>query len=116
MPVSISEAGAISLVVAVLMTASSATDSALAESSVPAALDSRPQLAGNSERSSTAKRPPRKGTERPIRSGEFIHEIMDSIRARSGDLCARYGGPTDCLDEAEVCLTMRDDKDSYIRL
>jgi len=41
---------------------------------------------------------------------------MDSIRARSGDLCARYGGPTDCLDEAEVCLTMRDDKDSYIRL
>lgn len=38
------------------------------------------------------------------------------IRAQSEELCTRYGNPTDCLEEAEVCLTMRDDEDNRAKL
>jgi hypothetical protein len=50
------------------------------------------------------------------RSGSFIYEIIDTIRARSGDLCMRYGSPADCLEEAEVCLTMRDMENNQVRM
>jgi hypothetical protein len=31
-------------------------------------------------------------------------------------LRTRYGNPDDCLEEAEVCLTMRDNDDNQVKL
>jgi hypothetical protein len=71
----------------------------------------------SSERSGSAKAPVRKPTrKRPDRSGNFVYEIINQIRAQSEELCARYGSPGDCLEEAEVCLTMRDFEDNQVRL
>jgi hypothetical protein len=50
------------------------------------------------------------------RSGNFVYGIINQIRAQSEELCARYGSPGDCLEEAEVCLTMRDTEDNEVRL
>lgn len=41
---------------------------------------------------------------------------MNQIRAQSEEICARYGSTSDCLEEAEVCLTMRDTDDNQVRL
>lgn len=69
------------------------------------------------ERSGSAKAPARKPTRKqPDRSGNFVYGIINQIRAQSEELCARYGNPTDCLEEAEVCLTMRDTEDNEVRL
>jgi hypothetical protein len=72
----------------------------------------RPSL----QRSGVPKARSRKPPEKPGHSGNFIYEIISSIQARSAELCARYGSPGDCLEEAEVCLTMRDNDDNQIRL
>jgi hypothetical protein len=68
------------------------------------------------ERFKSTKPPARKPKGKPDRNGNFIHEIINNIRAQSEELCARYGSPTDCLEEAEVCLTMRDNEDNTMRL
>jgi hypothetical protein len=60
----------------------------------------------------SARKPTRK---EPDRSGSFVYEIINNIRAQSEELCARYGSPSDCLEEAEVCLTMRDAADNQVR-
>jgi len=71
----------------------------------------------SSERSGPAKAPARKPARKlPDRSGNFVYGIIDQIRAQSEELCARYGSPGDCLEEAEVCLTMRDADDNQVRL
>lgn len=49
-------------------------------------------------------------------AGNFVYGIIHTIQAQSEELCARYGNPTHCLEEAEVCLTMRDDDDNQVRL
>lgn len=70
-----------------------------------------------SERSRSAKPPARKPTrKRPDRSGYFVYGIINQIRAQSEELCARYASQGDCLEEAEVCLTMRDSEDTQVRL
>ena len=70
----------------------------------------------SSERHGPAKPSPRQPMGKPDASGRFVGEILDNIRARSAELCARYGSPGDCLEEAEVCLTMRNPDDDEIRL
>jgi hypothetical protein len=59
-----------------------------------------------------AKKPPGK----PERVSDFAYEIINVIRAQSEELCARYGSPVDCLEETEICLTMRDHADNAVRL
>jgi hypothetical protein len=70
----------------------------------------------SSERSGSATPPARKPARKPDRSGNFVYEIINQIQAQSKEMCARYGNPADCLEEAEVCLTMRDTGDNQIRL
>jgi hypothetical protein len=72
--------------------------------------------ATSSERSGSARTPLRKPMRTPDRSGNFVYEIINNIRTRSEELSAHYGGPTDCLEEAKVCLTMRDTDDNQVRL
>src|SRR5829696_4538457 len=69
--------------------------------------------AGSTDRT---KRPIRKPVRKPDRSGNFIYEVLDNIRTQSEEHCTRYGSPGDCLEEAEVCLTMRDTEDNQVRL
>lgn len=102
-----------------LLSMSFAAQSAMADNPSPgAARDAGPrsgEIAG--ERSGSSKTPARKSTKKQLdRPGNFISEIIDNIRARSVELCARYGSREDCLEEAEVCLTMVDVEDNQIRL
>ena len=68
--------------------------------------------ASPSERSGPAKAAVRK----PDGAGNFVYELINQIQVQSKELCARYGNPADCLEEAEVCLTMRDTGDNQVRL
>jgi hypothetical protein len=69
-----------------------------------------------SDRSGRATAPARTPVRKPDRSGNFVYGLINTIRAQSEELCARYGNPSDCLEEAEVCLTMRDTEDNKVRL
>lgn len=69
------------------------------------------------ERSASTKTPPRKPARKSTeRSENFVYGIIKQIQAKSEELCARYGSPDDCLEEAEVCLTMRDADDNQVKL
>jgi hypothetical protein len=70
----------------------------------------------SSERPGSTKPLARQPKRKPDASGNLVYEILDNIRARSGELCSRYGSPDDCLEEAEVCLTMRNAEDDQVRL
>ena len=70
----------------------------------------------SSERSRPGKAPARKPQRKPDGAGNFVYELINQIQAQSKELCARYGNPSDCLEEAEVCLTMRDTGDNTVRL
>src|SRR5688572_17898326 len=61
----------------------------------------------------SARKPMRR---EPDRSGNFVYGIINQIQAQSEELCARYGGSGDCLEQAEVCLTMRDTAENVVRL
>jgi hypothetical protein len=82
----------------------------------------QPQFTGSksgeasSERSAAVKAPARKPLRKPDGSGNFIYAIINNIRAQSEEICTRYGSPSDCLQEAEVCLTMRDAEDNQVRM
>jgi hypothetical protein len=68
------------------------------------------------KQSGSAKTPARKPMRKPDGTGNFVYGIINTIRVQSVELCARYGNPADCLEEAEVCLTMRDNDDNQVRL
>lgn len=70
----------------------------------------------SSDRSMSVRAPSRKPLRKPGRSSNFIYEVLNNIRVQSEELCARYGNPDDCLEEVEVCLTMRDTEGSQARL
>jgi hypothetical protein len=70
----------------------------------------------SSERSRSGKAPARKPQRKPDSTGNFVYELINQIQVQSKELCARYGNPADCLEEAEVCLTMRDTEDNTVRL
>lgn len=92
-----------------------AADPALAESPLGLAQEVGSKSAGSTvERSvrAPARKPPRK----PSGAGNLVYEIINNIRAQSEEVCVRYGSPADCLEEAEVCLTMRDTEDNQVRL
>ena len=52
----------------------------------------------------------------PENPGNFAYLIKDIVRVKSGELCATYGRPGDCIDEVEVCITMLDQDDDVVRL
>jgi hypothetical protein len=71
----------------------------------------------SSERSGSSKVSARKPTKKePDRPGNFVHDIINNIRVQSEHLYTHYGSPSDWLDEAEVCLTMREAEDNQVRL
>lgn len=108
----------ISGVAASLLSLSLPTQSALSDS--PARGQAREvgsKSAGPpSKRSKPPSAPTRKSASKPEGAGNFIYGIINTIRAESEELCMRYGNPSDCLQEAEVCLTMRDEEENQVRL
>jgi hypothetical protein len=72
--------------------------------------------AAPSERFEPVKAAARKPQRKPDGAGNFVYELINQIQVQSKELCARYGNPADCLEEAEVCLTMRDTDDNQVRL
>ena len=70
----------------------------------------------SSKLSGFAKGSARKPVSKTDGAGNFVYGLINTIRAQSEELCARYGNPSDCLEEAEVCLTMRDTEDNQVRL
>jgi hypothetical protein len=70
----------------------------------------------SSERPGSPKPSARQPKRKPDASGNLVYEILDNIRTRSGEICSRYGSPDNCLEEAEVCLTMRNAEDDQVRL
>jgi hypothetical protein len=106
-------------VAATLLGLSLAADSALADNAPHGAVqESGARSAEISlQRTGSAKAPARKPTRKqPDGAGNFVYGIINQIRAQSEELCARYGNSGDCLEEAEVCLTMRDAEDNQVRL
>ena len=73
-------------------------------------------VATSSKRSGPGKAPARKPSVTPDGTGNFVYGLINTIRTQSEALCARHGNPSDCLEEAEVCLTMRDNDDNQVRL
>ncbi len=69
-----------------------------------------------SKRSGSTRAPARKSPGKPGGAGSFVYGLINQIRTQSEELCARYGNPSDCLEEAEVCLTMRDADDNQVKL
>jgi hypothetical protein len=81
------------------------------------AQESASKSAGTSpEKRGSARQSARPQLRKPDASGNFVNEVLNTIRARSSELCSRYGSPDDCLEEAEVCLTMRNADDDEVRL
>jgi hypothetical protein len=70
----------------------------------------------SSDLSGPAKAPARKPQRKSGSPSNFVYELINQIQVQSKELCARYGNPADCLEEAEVCLTMRDTDDNQIKL
>ena len=46
----------------------------------------------------------------------IIEAVKDVIRARSTEFCERYGGSGNCIEEAEICLTMLDRDEDVVRI
>lgn len=94
------------------------THSAMADSPARGrAQAERPKSEGPpSKRSGSSNAPTQGPMARPEGAGNFVYGIIHTIQAESEELCARYGNPADCLEEAEVCLTMRDDDDNQVKL
>jgi hypothetical protein len=107
----------VSLVTANLLGIAIAANSALADDPPGHTQEVRSKSAGHSsDQSGSPKARALKRMRQPDGSGNFVYEIINDIKARSQELCARYGSPSDCLEEAEVCLTMRDTADNQVRL
>jgi hypothetical protein len=112
---------AVSLLVASLLGLSLPANAAPADDPTPGHAQQTQEIGSKSapsasKRSRSAKTEARKPMRKPDGAGNFVYGIINIIRAQSEELCARYGNPSDCLEEAEVCLTMRDNGDSQVRL
>jgi hypothetical protein len=94
------------------------TPSALAESPArgPAQEVGSKPAGPPSKRSGSSKAPAQGSVGKPDRACNFVYGIINTIRVQSEELCARYGNPANCLEEAEVCLTMRDNDDNQVKL
>lgn len=80
-----------------------------------------PDMESRSIGTSSKRSEPTKGSSRKLpknseKVGDFVYGLIDTIRSQSADLCSRYGNPSDCLEEAEVCLTMRDNDDNQVKM
>jgi hypothetical protein len=109
----------VSVAVAILLGIEASANAALAESSTKEQVRKigSDDAAAMTERVQSGKPSPRKPMRKEAdRSGNFVYGIINQIQAQSEELCARYGGPGDCLEEAEVCLTMRDTAENVVRL
>jgi hypothetical protein len=107
----------VSLVTANLLGIAIAANSALADDPPGQTQEVRSKSANNSsDQSGSPKARALKRMRHPDGSGNFVYDIINDIRSRSQELCARYASPSDCLEEAEVCLTMRDNADNQVRL
>jgi len=108
----------VSVVAASLLGLALPTHSALADSPARGrAPEVGPKSPGSPSKRSGPPRAPAQGpTGKPEGAGNFVYGIINTIRAQSEELCARYGNPADCLEQAEVCLTLRDDDDNQVRL
>jgi hypothetical protein len=113
----------VSVLAANLLGLSLSATAALADDPPPGQAQQTPEIGSKSavtaskrSGSGSGKSEARKSTTRPDRAGNFVYGLIDTIRAQSEELCARYGNPADCLEEAEVCLTMRDTGDNQVRL
>jgi hypothetical protein len=106
-------------VAAAILLGMASSSAALAGSSKK---EQAPEMQANSavtmvERVQSGKPSSRKPMRREAeRSGNFVYGIINQIQAQTEELCARYGNPSDCLEEAEVCLTMRDNDDNQVKL
>ena len=109
----------VSVAVAILLGIEASANAALAESSTKEQVrkigsdDAGAMTERVQSGKPSARKPMRKESDR---SGNFVYGIINQIRARSEEFCARYGGSGDCLEEAEVCLTMRDTAENVVRL
>jgi hypothetical protein len=103
--------------------------SAIALSSVPAQAQDGRQTAQESSLSNVvaiasldrSRRPqkPSRSAKRPKNqngAGQFVYLIKDIVHAKSAELCAGYGGPADCVEEIEICLTMHDEDEDVVKL
>jgi hypothetical protein len=109
----------VSVAVAILLGIEASANAALAESSTKEQVrkigsdDAGAMTERVQSGKPSARKPMRKEADR---SGNFVYGIIHQIQAQSEELCARYGGPGDRLEEAEVCLTMRDTAENVVRL
>jgi hypothetical protein len=108
----------LSVAVAALLGLSVSANAAVADDPTPGkAREIGSKLAGRpSKRSGSATAPAREPKRKPDGAGNFAYGLINQIRTQSEELCARYGNASDCLEEAEVCLTMRDSEDNQVRL
>ena len=68
------------------------------------------------KQSGSAKSQARKPMRKPDTGTSLVYDIINTVRSQSEELCARYGNQTDCLEEAEICLTMLDPEENQVRL
>jgi hypothetical protein len=68
------------------------------------------------KQSGSPKSQARKPMRKPDAGTSLVYEIINTVRSQSEELCARYGNQTDCLEEAEICLTMLDPDENQVRL
>lgn len=111
----------VSVLAANLLGLSLSATAALADDPMPGQAQQTPEIGSKStvpasKRSGRTKSEARKPMTPPDRAGNFVYGLINTIRTQSEELCIRYGNPADCLEEAEVCLTMRDTDDNQVRL
>jgi len=54
--------------------------------------------------------------DRRRRASDFVDQIKTVIRDRGPDLCSRYGGEPDCIEEIEICFSMLDKDDDLMKI
>jgi len=54
--------------------------------------------------------------DRRRRASDFVDLIKTVVRDRGADLCTRYGGDPDCIEEIEICFSMLDKDDDLMKI
>jgi hypothetical protein len=52
----------------------------------------------------------------PAANEDFTYTLKNIVRTRSSEFCERYGADGSCIEEIEICLTMRDRDDDVVRI